>query len=154
MKTDTGIEFTDTLRFFTGDQPATQFEHGSKQGGTYKCCVCACQEYLFDDQAHTLQHKWRSPQQLQTLAISGRFGRQSGALRPFDLRVKELRSELEVLDSKMLRADLQIKLNEILRGVARVPALLLTNPTQQLASLNLGKYEIVASEPLMISRVM
>ena len=123
-----------------------------KQGGTYKCGVCGCQEYLFDDQAHTLQHKWRSPQQLQTLAISGRFGRQPGALRPFDLRVKELRSELEargvVLDSKMLRADLQLKLNEILRGVARVPALLLTNPTQQLASLNLGKYEIVASEPL------
>ena len=53
-----------------------------------------------------------------------------------------------MLDSKMLRADLQIKLNEILRGVARVPALLLTNLTQQLASLNLGKYEIVASEPL------
>ena len=145
VKTDTGIEFTDTLRFFTGDHPATQFEQGSKQGGTYKCGVCGCQEYLFDDQAHTLQHKWRSPQQLQTLALSGRFGRQPGALRPFDLRVKELRSELEargvVLDSKMLRADLQIKLNEILRGVARVPALLLTNPTQQLASLNPGKYE-------------
>ena len=149
MKTDTGIQFTDTLRFFTGDHPATQFEQGSKQGGTYKCGVCGCQEYSIDDQAHTLQHKWRSPQQLQTLAISGRFGRQPGALRLFDLRVKELRSELEargvVLDSKMLRADLQIKLNEIL---TRVPALLLTNPTQQLASLNLGKYEIVASEPL------
>ena len=79
--------------------------------------MCGCQEYLFDDQAHTLQHKWRSPQQLQTLAISGRFGRQPGALRPFDLRVKELRSELEargvVLDSKMLRADLQLKLNPL-----------------------------------------
>ena len=152
VKADTGIEFTDTLQFFTGDHPATQFEQGSKQGGTYKCGVCGCQEYLFDDQAHTLQHKWRSPQQLQTLAISGRFGRRPGALRPFDLRVKELRLELEargvVLDSKMLREDLQIKLNEILRGVARVPALLLTNPTQHLASLNLGKYEIVASEPL------
>ena len=80
VKTDTGIEFTDTLRFFTGDHPATQFEQGSKQGGTYKCGVCGCQEYLFDDQAHTLQHKWRSPQQLHTLAISGRFGRQPGAL--------------------------------------------------------------------------
>ena len=64
VKTDTGIEFTDTLRFFTGDHPATQFEQGSKQGGTYKCGVCGCQEYLFDDQAHTLQHKWRSPQQI------------------------------------------------------------------------------------------
>ena len=47
VKTETGIEITDTLRFFTGDHPATQFEQGSKQGGNYKCGVCGCQ----DDQA-------------------------------------------------------------------------------------------------------
>ena len=35
------------------------------------------------------------PQQLQTLAISGRFGKQAGVLRPLDLKVKELRMELE-----------------------------------------------------------
>ena len=149
MKTETGIEITDTLRFFTG---AAQFEQGSKLGGTYKCGVCGCQEHLFDDQAHTLQHKWRSPKELQTLATSGRFGRQAGVLRPFDLKVKELHSELVargiVVDNKMLRADLQKSLDQILRGVIRVPALLLANPTQQLASLNLEKYDIVASEPL------
>ena len=39
-------------------------------------------------------------------------------------------------------------LDQILKGVMRVPALLLTNPTQQLSSLNLQNYEIVASEPL------
>ena len=39
-------------------------------------------------------------------------------------------------------------IGQILRGVARVPALLLKNPTQQLTSINLEKYEIVASEPL------
>ena len=48
----------------------------------------------------------------------------------------------------MLRAELQKLLDEILKGVVRVPALLLENPTQDLTSLNLGKYEIVASEPL------
>ena len=91
----------------------------------------------FDDQAHTLQHKWRSPKELQTLATSVRFGRQAGVFRPFDLKVKELRSELVargiVVDNKMLRADLQKSLDQILRGVIRVPALLLANPTQQLA---------------------
>jgi hypothetical protein len=152
VKTETGIEITDTLRFFTGDHPATQFEQGSKQGGTYKCAVCGSQLNLFDDQAHTLQHKWHTPQQLQTIAISGRYGRQAGVLKPFDLKVKELRTELEargiLVDSTMKRGDLDTLLNEVLRGVSRVPALLLTNPLQQLSSLNLGKYEIVASEPL------
>ena len=152
VRTETGIEINDTLRFFTGDHPAVQFEQGSKQGGTYKCGACGCQEHLFDDQAHTLQHKWRSLKEMQTLATGGRVGSQPGALRPFDLKVKELRSELEargmVVDNTMHRADLQKSLDKILRGVMRVPALLLSNPTQQLTSLNLEKYEIVASEPL------
>ena len=152
VKTEAGIEVTDTLRFFTGDHPATQFEQGTKQGGTYKCGVCGCQEHLFDDQAHTLQHKWRTPQQLQTLAISGRFGKQAGVLRPLDLKVKELKMELEArriyVEKDMTRPLLQNLLDQELKGVLRVPALLLENPTEELASLNLEKYEIVASEPL------
>ena len=150
--TDSGIEVRDTLRFFTGDHPAVQFEQGTKQGGTYKCGACATQMALFDDQAHALQREWRSLRQLQTLATGGRFGRQAGVLKPFELKVKELRSELEargvVLDSKVRRADLENSLDLILRGVSRVPALLLANPTCELASLNLGKYEMVACEPL------
>lgn len=152
VRMDDGAEITDTLRFFTGDHPAAQFEQGTKQGGIFKCGMCGCQDHLFDDQAHALHHKWRSLQQLQTLATGGRFGRQAGILQPFDLKVKELRTELEargvVLENKPLRVDLQKFLDEILRGVMRVPALLLTNPTQPLASLNLERYEIVASEPL------
>lgn len=48
VQTENGTEITDTLRFFTGDHPATQFEQGNK------CGVCGCKEYLFDDQAHSL----------------------------------------------------------------------------------------------------
>lgn len=107
---------------------------------------------LFDDQAHALHHKWRSLQQLHTLATGGTFGRQAGVLKPFELRVKELRLELRargvVVPDKMKRPNLQQSLDDILRGVMRVPALLLTNPTQPLSSLNLGRYELVASEPL------
>lgn len=43
---------------------------------------------------------------------------------------------------------MQKSLNRILRGVNQVPALLLSNPTKQLQSLYLQRYEIVASEPL------
>ncbi len=130
IKTSDGIEFTDTLRFFTGDHPVTRFEQGSKQGGTYKCGACGCNECLFDDQAHSLIHEWRGPAQLQSLATSGIFGKQAGVLHPFNLKVNDLRMELRArgvtIDNKMLRTDLQQTLNETLRGVARVPALLLT----------------------------
>ena len=39
-------------------------------------------------------------------------------------------------------------LESTLSGVVRVPALLLTNPTQSLSTLNLDRYEAIASEPL------
>lgn len=89
VQTEAGLEITDTLRFFTGDHP--QFEQETKQGGTYKCGACGCQEYLFDDQSHALQHHWRTPHQLQSLAIAGRFGKEAGSLKLFELKVKELR---------------------------------------------------------------
>ena len=48
----------------------------------------------------------------------------------------------------MTKPVLQEMLEQLLQGVASVPALLLTNPTQSLSSLNIDKYEVVASEPL------
>jgi hypothetical protein len=48
----------------------------------------------------------------------------------------------------MKKDDLQLMLNDILRGVARVPAPLITNPTQPLLSLGLDRYEVVACKPL------
>ena len=143
----------DTLRFFTGDHPAAQFEQGTKQGGTYKCGTCGCNEALFSDQAHTLIHPWRPLKQLQSLAIDGSFGRQAGMLHPLKhLKVGELRRELQLrsitIEKGAKKDELQRELDDILRGVARVPALLLTNPTQSLSTLNLERYEVVASEPL------
>lgn len=41
-----------------------------------------------------------------------------------------------------------ILIQDILRGVVRVPAVLLTDPSCSLLSLNLDRYEVVASEPL------
>lgn len=66
-------------------------------GGTYKCAMCGCQEHLFDDQAHTLQHKWRPPQQLQSVATGGKFGKLAGILQPFDnLKIKDLRENWQL----------------------------------------------------------
>ena len=49
-----GIVVNDTLRFFTGDHPANQFERGTQVGGVYKCGRCGCLSDLMDDQAHAL----------------------------------------------------------------------------------------------------
>ena len=59
-----------------------------------------------------------------------------------------MRARGAVIEEKALKDDLQKSLNLILCGVSRAPALLLTDPTQQLESLNLERYEILASEPL------
>ena len=90
------MQIKDTLRYFTGDHPAAQFEQGTKQGGIYKCGVCGCKDSLFDDQAHSLQYCWRNLHDLQSIAISGVFGREKGVLTPFDdLRVDKLHTELQ-----------------------------------------------------------
>ena len=144
------IKVRDKLRYFTGDHPAAQFEQGTKQGGTYKCGVCGCKDGLFD-QAHSLQYCWRNLHDLQSIAISGVFGREAGVITPFDnLKVDQLRTELRarVEDTSMKKGVLRDMLDNILRGVMRVPALLLTDPTQTLTALNLSEYEVVASEPL------
>lgn len=110
---------------------------------------CGCKELLFDDQAHSLNLPLRSLNALQSEANKGIYGKQRGVIRPFDgLKVAELRRELQARGVVDTTATKQILLNKTLRGVASVPALLLTNPVQNLSSLNLGRYEVVASEPL------
>jgi hypothetical protein len=136
LDTEDGLQITDTLRFFTGDHPAAQFEQGTKQGGTYKCGACGCKESMFDDQGHSL---WRSLEDLQSLVTGGIYGKQPGALKPLDsLQVDELRQELtarSVLDTTMKKDILNDLLVSTLKGVVRVPALLLPNPTQLLSTL-------------------
>ena len=79
MQTDSGMAITDTVRFFTGDHPAAQYEQGSKHGGYYKCGACGCHEALFSDQAHALTHVWQPLEDVigywwDTRAIGGTLG--------------------------------------------------------------------------------
>ena len=135
---------TDTLRFFTADHPAAQFEQGTKQGGTYKCGTCGCKDTFFNDQAHSLLHPWRPLKELQSLAIGGSFGKQAGVLHPLqDLKVAELREELKArgisIKQGSKKTELQQELDNTLRGVIRVPALLLTDPTESMSTLGLDR---------------
>ena len=150
--TTSGIRVYDTLRFFIGDHPAAQFEKGTQMGGRYKCGGCGCKAELMDDQAHALRCRWRSTADLQSIAIGGVFGKQPRKVKPMcnlpkaDL-VRELRAR-KFYDLDQRKDILQKELETTLKGVQRVPSLLLLHPEQPLGHLNLQHYTILDSEPL------
>ena len=147
-----GVELIDRLHFFTGDKPAAQFERGTQIGGTYKCGGCGCKDVMMDDQAHSLRCTLRSFEDLQDLAVSGIFGKQPNVLKPFDqLLVAQLKQELlarKFYETDQPKPQLSQILVDMLKGVQRVPSLLLLNPSQPVSHLNLQLYTILDSEPL------
>ena len=104
------------------------------------------------DLAYAFQCKPRSLEDLQSLVLTGKFGNQSGQLKPLDnLLVEQLREELNARGfdtSGKLKPALQNELTMELKGAQRVPTLLTLNPPQTLQSLNQQEYEILDCEPL------
>lgn len=82
----------------------------------------------------------------------GRAGKQPGVVKPFDaLTVDQIKEELrsrDIYTSASNKSDLSRDLKKALRGVQRVPSLLLQNPTQPLSELHLQHYQILDCEPL------
>jgi hypothetical protein len=107
---------------------------------------------MMDDLAHTLQSSWRSLYDIQHIAIARKLGRQQGELKPFEfLRVQQIREELHArgsVDTTKRKDDLEATLKSILKGIQRVPTLLLLNPTGDLSDLNLEHYTVLDCEPL------
>ena len=85
-------------------------------------------------------------------AHTHKTGRQPGKTTPFkDLRVDKIKKELHIrgiTDLDLLKPDLQKKLTHDLKGVQRVPSLLLLNPQKTPSDLNLHHYTILDCEPL------
>ena len=135
--------------FFIGDHLAQQYERGTQHGGT---CTCACKQSMFEDFAHTVHCEWRSYNDIQKIAISGKYGKQAGQLKPLDsLLVAQLREELHarsVYDTDKCKLELQIMLTNILMGIQCMPTLLLLNPCQNLSNLHLQGYTVLDCEPL------
>ena len=68
LKTTTGVEIRDIVRFFYGDGPAAQFEAGQKQGGSYCCVGCSAHSGRFSDRAYC----YRAPKRSETGICSSR----------------------------------------------------------------------------------
>ena len=81
---------------------------------------------------------------MEAIALAGKYGKQKGVVRPFTgLTTEQLQSELRarnVFHIHTTKSELQDELNRVLKGVQRVPTLLLDNPTQLLSDLNLQHY--------------
>ena len=84
--------------------------------------------------------------------IGGECGRKAGYIKPFEsLTAKGLQNELNKRGwetSGTTKKELTQTLKNNLKGVQRVPSLLLTNPTESLADLNLEHYHVLECEPL------
>ena len=147
-----GVPVKDVCRFFLGDHPAQNFERGTQNGGHYKCGGCGIRSSMIGDFAHAARLSWRSLGDIQALAVGGSFGRQAKKLKPFDsLKDNQLRRELSdrgQFDVDKCKPELVDDLNKCLKGVQRVPSLLIANPTQPLSNCCLGRYEVLDSEAL------
>ena len=141
----------DTMRLFHGDGPAVALEAGNQKGGYYFCPSCDVHKCLTDDISHCYQQKPRSIQEKQQKVILGKLGR-SKSLRketcPFEnlsaVQMKEelLSRKIDLKKLKTTKKDLLPELKRELRGVKRVPILLLNDPLIELGELGLSKYEI------------
>lgn len=152
IMTDEGIPVRDIMHFFKGDTPAKQFERGTQKGGYYKCGSCGCHSDVIDDLTCALQCTWRSLSEIQSLALAGKYGDTPNVIKPFEsLDTAELQQELRfrnVYHEATNKKDLRCVLADTLKGVQRVPTLLLGNPTENLVNLNLQYYTVLDSEPL------
>ena len=143
-----GASITDVLHFFKGDSPARQFEQGYQQGGHYKCGACLIHSSRIEDIAHAYTQKWCTLFDIQEIAIGGKFGHQSGVLEPFKtLSIDQLQQELRMRDIYHTKKEAEAVLTNTLKGVQRVPSILITNPAINPTDLHLQHYAILGSEP-------
>ena len=89
---------------------------------------------------------------LLPLYTGGECGKKPGHIKPFEaLKTQEMKKELQTRNWKTTgstKKTLTEDLKKNLKGVQRVPSLLLTNPTEPLENLNLQHYQILDCEPL------
>ena len=141
----------DVVRFFHGDKPAQQFECGNKVGGHYPCVMCHAHANRFDDLAYCFRCDTISLADRQTFMLSGAMWEEKKS-KPLDhLSLSQLQRELQsrgIDTSGKLRSELDATLQDIRKGIATFPALLLDSPDSPLASVGLQAYEVPAIEPL------
>ena len=143
LQTSTGVPVTDVMRFFQGDGPEQQFESGEQRGGNNGCSSCSGDSRRYRDLAYCFRSPQLSLADRCNIVRAGPAGRRkrNGGIRPFkNMTVEELRVECAArgLNDDGLKKDLQQNLKDQLKGVQRVPALLINEQDKSIADINLG----------------
>ena len=156
IPTPSGIPIKDVMRVFKGDAPAAQFEAGQQKGGHFFCWACPIKSYQSSDLISTLNAPHMSLQdrinkvkesvtsqnKLDNKRIKLYSNLDKSAL------IDELHQRKLKFEPKASIKDLQIKLQNEMHGIQRLPALLYNFPNSTLNDLNLSTYEILCTEPL------
>ena len=145
-----GVNIKDKMRFMNGDNPSVEFEDGTQKGGHRGCVGCDGDMRRSDDFEYMSHRKYKTLEEKQKLVFAGTEGKKGG-LHPFkNLKVAQLRSELQARgeDDSGPKQQLQERIAEVLGGTTRLPALLYGDSRLKLEELNLDQYEVLFFEPL------
>lgn len=151
LKSNTGMEVNDVLRYFHGDGPAAQFEAGNSVGGNFSCVGCGARTVRFDDLAYSYRSEKLTLQSHQQFLLKG-IAWKNIPVRPLDkLLLTDLQKELQarrLLTKGKKKPVLEKDFEDMKYGITNFPALLQSKPKSSLSSLNLDKYEVSPTEPL------
>lgn len=143
LQTSKGTPVMDVMRFFHGDGPEQQFESGEQRGGNNGCSGCSGDSRRYRDLVYSFRSPYLSLADRCSIVRAGPAGRRkrNGGIRPFkDMTVVELRAECMArgLSDEGLKKELQQNLKDHLKGIQRVPALLVNDQDKSLEEIHLG----------------
>ena len=134
-----GIPVACVMHFFPGDGPEQQ------RGGNNGCISCSGDSCRYCDLVYCLRSHHLSLADCCRIVWAGPAGRRkhNGGIKPFkDMTVPELKIECAArgldVEKRLKRKELQQNLKDHLRGVQRVPALLINEQDKNLKEINLG----------------
>ncbi|KAL5510055.1 hypothetical protein EMCRGX_G005525 [Ephydatia muelleri] len=151
ISTSTGVPVKDFLRFFHGDGPAQQYEAGNSVGGRYPCVGCGVESTSIHTLEHAFKCRTRTLKERQEFILNGNAWR-NGGINIFEkLKVGQLRKELGtrgIPTKGMKKPEMEESFKSIRQGITNIPPLLQPNPTADLETIQLHRYEIAPCEPL------
>ena len=123
--------------------PEQKFECGEQQGGNNGCSGCSRDLRRYCDLTYCLRSPHLSLADRIKIVQAGPAGRmkRNGGIRPYkNTTVAELRAEWLAtgLNDEGLKTDLLQNVKEQLKGVQRVPALLINEQDKSMEDINLG----------------
>lgn len=155
LQTSKGVPVVDVMCFFHGDGPEQQFESGEQRGGNNGCVSCSADSHRYRDLVYCFRSHHLSQADRCRIVWAGPAGRRkrNRGIKPFkDMTVSELKIECAArgldVDERLKKKELQQNLKDHLRGVQRVPALLINEQDKSLKDINLDMYEVLPTEPL------